>query len=292
MSLTLDRNDRLFSMTVTASLIAHLLVILLVKFGPPDPRTLFNDAPLEIVLVNARAKNAPTQADVLAQQNLDGGGNTDQKLRAKSPFPPEVVDEPTDQMIQEAAQRQAVLEAQQQKLFSQLQNAPRLTPDEQRPQPSEAEKGLNIDAPPRKASEIARLEAEISRNYQAYQEQPRKAYVGARARGVVEARYVEDWRTRIERVGDLHFPKDSRGQKLYGNLRVDVEIARDGSLVSVTVARSSGNPTLDEAARRIVRMSAPFPPLPKGIVDKSGQPADILSITRTWTFTRNDNTLE
>lgn len=292
MPLTLDRNDRLFSMAVTASLIGHLLVILLVKFGPPDPRTLFNDAPLEIVLVNARAKTAPTNAELLAQHNLDGGGNTDQKLRAQSPFPPENVDEPTDQMVQEAAQRQSVLEAQQQKLFSQLQNAPRLAPDDQRPQPSQAEKGLNIEAPPREAKEIARLEAEISRNYQAYQEKPRKAYIGARTKGVVEARYVEDWRTRIERIGDLHFPKDGRGQKLYGNLQVDVEIGHDGTLVGVNIARSSGNKELDEAARRIVRMAAPFPALPKGIVDSSGKAADILSITRTWTFARGENTLE
>jgi len=281
--------NQLFTFTVGVSVLVHVVAIVLVRFSPPDPRTLFNRAPLEIVLVNARSKTAPTKADVLAQANLDGGGNTDEANRhIKTPLPAQQVENPSPELTQ-AAKRQTEQEARLRKLLDQVQNTPKLSADAARANPHPSETPLDLNALRQQASEIDRKEGEIARELAAYQTRPRKAFVGARAKGVVEARYVDDWRIKVERIGTLNYPTDGRGQRLSGKLLITVEIKADGSLGAVTIDRSSGNRDLDEAAKRILRMAAPFPVLPQGILDDTGKPADILSITRAWTFARGDN---
>lgn len=284
-------DNRLFATMVAASLAAHVLLIGIVRFGPVDPRTLFNRAPLDIILVNAHSPRQPLKADQLAQANLDGGGNTDEANRhIKTPLPSQqVVD--AQQELSQASQKVVEAEARQRRLLSNLHDAPSLSADAAHLLPQPADTGLNIDAIKRQASEIARLEGEIARENEAYQSKPHKAFVGARTKGVVEAHYVDAWRLKIERIGTLNYPADGRGQRLSGKLLVTVEIRADGTLGSVEINRSSGNPALDEAAVRIVRQSAPFPPLPQGIRDETGKPADILAITRAWTFARGGNEL-
>lgn len=285
-------NNRLFQITIGLSLLAHVVAITSVRFSLPDPRTLFNRAPLEIVLVNARSKTTPDKPDVLAQASLDGGGNTDElNRRIKTPLPAQAVDNPSVELTQ-ASQQQSEQEARMRKLLDQIQSAPKLAADVNKTAPSTAELRKMLDAQQRQASEIDRKEGEIARELQAYQTRPRKAFIGARAKKVVEARYVDDWRTKIERVGNLNFPMGGKGQRLYGKLLLTVEIHADGSLGSISIDRSSGNTELDEAAKRILRLSAPFSPLPNGILDVSGKPADILSITRAWTFTHGDNEMK
>jgi protein TonB len=131
---------------------------------------------------------------------------------------------------------------------------------------------------------IARLEAQIAREMNAYQERPRRRYIGARAQEVRFARYVEDWRQKIERVGDLNYPQAARELKLQGKLLVTVGVRADGSLDSIDVNRPSGFKALDEGARRIVQLAAPFAAFPADIAKDT----DILYITRWWTFTSAD----
>lgn len=295
MSITLkpfaDPATRVFSFTVLISVVAHAFLILGVGFKLPDPSKLFNRAQLDIVLVNAHSKTAPTNADVLAQANLDGGGNTDElRHRVSTPLPADNIENISDQLVQES-RRQQDLEMQQQKLLSQLKNNPKLAANEAQPKTSTSEAGVNADNLRQQASDIARLEGEVTRDVSAYQSRPRKAYVGGRAKQEATARYIEDWRTRLERVGNLNFPKGANGKRLYGTMQVEVGIKADGTLVSVTVERSSGSKALDDAAKRIVELSAPFAVLPSNIRDSSGKPADILYITRAWTFSSNDNNL-
>jgi protein TonB len=96
------------------------------------------------------------------------------------------------------------------------------------------------------------------------------------------ARYVEDWREKVEKIGNDHYPDEARG-RIYGSLRMTVSIRRDGSLVDSTVDKSSGSPVLDRAARRIIKLAAPFPPFPPEIA----RDTDVLEITRTWIFTND-----
>jgi protein TonB len=131
---------------------------------------------------------------------------------------------------------------------------------------------------------MARLRAELSKEFSAYQERPRKQFVGARAQEDRFARYVEDWRGKIERVGNLNYPDEARRQKLYGTLVLTVSVRRDGSVDSIEVNRSSGFRLLDQAAIRIVELAAPFSRFPPDIAKDT----DILAITRTWSFTTGE----
>ncbi len=128
---------------------------------------------------------------------------------------------------------------------------------------------------------IARLQARIDKEWDDYQKRPRKRFIGARAKEYRFARYVEDWRLKMERIGTLNYPQDARRDKIYGSLQLTVEIRSNGSLVSVHIDRSSGYKVLDDAAIRIVHLAAPFAPFPPDIAKDT----DILGITRIWTFT-------
>jgi protein TonB len=130
--------------------------------------------------------------------------------------------------------------------------------------------------------EMIQLQGQISRRMEDYNKRPRRTFIGARAKEFRFARYLDDWRLKIERIGELNYPSTARG--VYGSLLVTVEIRVDGSLEKVEINRSSGHKALDQAALDIVRLAAPFSPLPPDIA----RDTDILSITRTWTFTRAD----
>ena len=132
-----------------------------------------------------------------------------------------------------------------------------------------------------KALEIARREAEINKNWDAYQKLPRRKFTGARTQEYRFVKYIEDWRIKVERVGNLNYPEEVRLNKIHGSLMLSVSINADGSLENITISKSSGQPVLDAAAIRIVKLAAPFEPLPPEI----SKDTDILTISRTWTFT-------
>jgi protein TonB len=132
--------------------------------------------------------------------------------------------------------------------------------------------------------EAMKLEAQIAKDMEAYQKRPKRRFVGARAEEYRFARYVEDWRLKIERIGNLNYPAAAREQKLYGSLLLTVSIKSDGSVEQIEVNRGSGSRILDAAAVKIVEMSAPFAPFPQDIK----RDTDILHVTRTWSFTKAD----
>jgi len=121
-----------------------------------------------------------------------------------------------------------------------------------------------------------------------YSTRPRKAFIAGRAKTESTARYLENFRARLEQVGNQHFPTDAQGRRHYGSLQVTVGIRRDGTLDDVMVESSSGDKVVDDAIGKIVRLAAPFAALPASIGDITGKPADILYITRTWTFSPDD----
>jgi len=277
---------------LVVSVLMHAFIIFGIGFVLPDRSPVKNTAPpLEVVLVNAKSQVKPLKADALAQHNLDGGGNVDTPRRAKSPAPVIPEDKPTRELA--AAQKQvAVLEEQARKLLVQQKAAAQVTPPAAEPrqeaQPVENRRPLPTATELMQRSlEIARLEAQIARDWDSYQERPRRRFIGARTQEFRFARYIEDWRQKVERVGELNYPQAARTQRVYGSLVVTVSIKADGSLEKVDINRSSGQQILDDAAVRIVRLAAPFAPFSSDIAKDT----DILSITRTWTFTRADQLL-
>ena len=246
------------------------------------------DAPhnvMDVVLVNARTATKPVKADALAQANLDWGGNTDQKLRAHSPFPA-VEDKDPSRELKAAESRMKQLELEAKELMTRMKSQAQVQQVEVVPQgqtKADAQARDLVD----KSLEIQRLEAQIRRDYQAYQERPKRKFVGARASEYRFAQYVDNWRLKIERIGNLNYPEEAKSRNLYGSLQLTVAIKADGEVESVEINRSSGHKVLDQAAIRIVRLASPFDRFPANIKADT----DILHITRTWTFTRADQVL-
>ena len=280
----LDRQSRVLTVSVAISILLHA-VLLTIHFRFPDAlRWNSSNQPLEVVLVNAKTRERPDRAKALAQANLDGGGNVDDRRRATTALPTTNPREPGRDLA-EMRRRQRELEARQQQLLAQAR---------------EARASVSADAEGRKTSEeptpqvsgrdmadrslaMLNLQAQIDRQTKAYQERPRKRFIGANTREYRFAQYEEEWRTKIERVGTVNYPAEARG-KLYGTLRLTVTIRADGSVVSVELDRPSGLKVLDQAAFRIVQMAAPFAKFPADI----RKDYDQLVITRTWFFAQGD----
>ncbi|MEW5708602.1 MAG: TonB family protein [Pseudomonadota bacterium] len=278
------------AVAVGISVALHAFVAFGVGFKLPDPSKVVNTAPpIEVILVNARTREAPAKVEAYAQANLDGGGNTDAPRRAKSPLPAKQKDTPSMELAQ-AARRVQELEQKAKRLMAQVkEQAPPAPP------PAEPKESEKVEEPPQpelpdaselmaRSMQLARLQAQIEKDWESYQKRPRRKFIGARATEYRFARYVEDWRMKIERVGNLNYPDEARRNKIFGNLVVTVSIKSDGEVEKVEINRSSGHKVLDEAALRIVKLAAPFAPFPENI----RKDTDILVISRTWIFTRSD----
>jgi len=279
----LDDQQRLLSAAIAASIALHA-ALLTVHFKFPDTlRWQAKSEPLDVVLVNAKTTQKPEKAEVKAQANLDGGGNVEERRRARTPLPA-TAHKPAGRDLAEAQRRVQQLEAQQKQLLAKAAEAKALAPREEPKAPS-------AEAPPlpsgRDLADLSlaamRLQAQIDKRVEEYQKRPRKRFIGARATEYRFALYEESWRAKIERVGTLNYPAEARG-KLYGNLRLTVTLRPDGTIERVELDRSSGLKVLDEAALRILQIAAPFAAFPAEIVKDT----DLLVITRTWFFAQGD----
>jgi len=268
----------------SVSILLHAIIIFGVSFKLPDLSNLAAQPPLEVTLVNAKTQARPKIADTLAQANLDGGGNTDARRRARSPLPVPVEDKRGAELTM-AQKRVEQLERDAKRLMTQTRSKIAVPPRLEAPQPKEEPQVVpSASDIVSRGMEIARLEAQIAREWENYQQRPRRRFIGARAQEFRFARYIEDWRAKVERVGELNYPQAARDQRIYGSMVVTVSIKSDGSLERVEINRPSGQRILDAAALRIVQLAAPFAPFPADIA----RDTDILSITRTWIFTRSD----
>ncbi len=269
-----------------SSIAVHALLIVGLGFKMiPKPDW---DAPhnvMDVVLVNSKSAAKPVKADALAQANLEGGGNTDQKLRAKSPFPAVDPKDPSPE-LKAAESRMKQLESEAKELMTRMKSKATVA-ELSEPVPGPAKSDAEARDLVQKSLEIARLEAQIAREHQAYQERPKRKFIGARTSEYRFAQYIDSWRQKIERIGNLNYPEEAKARKIYASLQLTVAIKADGEVESVEVNRSSGHKFLDQAAIRIVRLAAPFERFPDNIRTDT----DILHVTRTWTFTKGDQVL-
>lgn len=277
------KQDRRLWLALGISLIVHALLLFL-NFKFPDASKAFREKAMDIILVNAKSARKPHDAHALAQANLDGGGNTDEDRRAKTPLPPTPQKNDGDD-IQQMQRRVQELETAQQRLLTQaksLRNIAAATTTNEQPVPAlPIVSGLDLAE---SARAMARLEGEISKTADEYSKRPRKKFVGARTEEYGLAAYLDAWKQKIERIGTLNYPPEARG-KLYGAVVIFVELrAEDGSLYNAEISRSSGHKVLDQAALRILRMSAPFGAIPEQALGG----ATVLSFARTWYFTQGD----
>ncbi|HYT47971.1 MAG TPA: TonB family protein [Burkholderiales bacterium] len=276
-------NDRVLGAALGLSILLHA-ALLAIHFRTDALRWKPANQPLEVVLVNAKTRDRPARSDVLAQANLDRGGNVDERRRARTPLP---VTEPRSpgKDLAAAQRRRRELEAQQQRLLAQTRESATHVPKETVRQAPTDEPAAQPNG--RDLADLAlaamRLQAQIDKRIDEYQKRPRKQFIGANASEYRFAQYEEDWRIKVERIGSLNYPPGARG-KLYGNLRLTVTIRPDGSVETIELDRSSGLEVLDAAAFKIVRMATPFAAFPANI----RRDTDLLVITRTWFFGQGD----
>lgn len=280
--------NRSLSIAVAASALVHL-ALLAVRFAPPDTFQFKPmDAGLEVILVNAKHDRKPLKAEALAQANLDGGGNADAG-RAKSPLPDMRRSEDGENM--KAIQRRIAELEERQRMLTQANKKSHFTssPVKEHTKPKETQPTAQGTDDSESAKEILRREAEIAKRIEDENKRPKKTFISPSTREVGYAMYYDSVRQRIEKTGTLNFPQKD-GRPLYGKLTMSIAIYQDGNIYTadrdggITIERSSGNPALDEAAKRIVRRSAPFGAFAKNM--RSGDKEDVWVLTTRFDFTR------
>lgn len=276
--------DRL-GFTLFVATLLHLALILGVSFTLAKPGQISKT--LEITLSTFKSEEKPKEADFLAQDNQQGSGTLEHKAAPKTteqaPFQDSKVNKVTPAAAPQPTQRKEAVATKTALTTSkpQQQKAPTKQKEEE-PQP-DAQQAPIFDTT-QLSAEIASLEAQLAQEQQLYAKRPKIHRLNAastmRDKG---AWYKDEWRKKVERVGNLNYPEEARRQRIYGSLRMLVSINRDGTLYEVQVLESSGQQVLDQAALRIVRLAAPFAPFTGDLAD-----IDRLEIIRTWRFERGD----
>lgn len=267
-------------LALVISLCLHAALIAL-RFHTPTAQAVRSDSRLEVTLVNARTETAPAQPQVIAQQQINAGGDGADTVAA-SPLPRTVDDSPDQAVLEALRKRQAQLELEQERLYVQLQATQMVPEARDRPDLLQQSDIVGEDSLVRESLVLnARISA-LKERIERYNAQPRQQFVGSAAQEADYAQYVEAWRERIEMVGTEHYPAEARG-KVYGKLRLTVYIKSNGDLLRVEIDQPSEHAVLNLAAQRIVQLAAPFAPLPPAVASQT----DVLAITRTWHFTHN-----
>jgi len=236
--------------------------------------------PLDVILVKNHNPETPEEADYLAQVSQDGGGQSKRRDRPQTPFstPEKITDDGMAPIPQLAASPRMQVEMLEQ-VLSQRESDYQIQ-QSTKPQQSETPQNRANDREVKKNLTIAQLSAEISEELEKYAKRPRKKFITARTKETLAATYMFRWVRRIERIGNLNYPDDARRRKLTGSLVLVVGINKNGSINELILRSSSGHQILDDAARTIVKLAAPFAPITGKLADQ----ADILYITRTWEF--------
>jgi periplasmic protein TonB len=264
-----------------ASFAVHA-VLLTVRFVDPDGfNRVFQDTPLEVILVNARSNEKPEKAQAIAQASMAGGGEA-AKGRATSPLPPSALTELGD-AAEEAQKKIDSMQDQQMVMLAQLQRLLAAMPP---PDPQQDKKNPEAVAREDKRRQLVKLLAEIERRINEENARPKKRYISPATREEVYAIYYDGLRRKIEDRGTQNFP-ELAGQKLYGELTMIVTVNFDGKVLGTEVVETSGNLTLDRRAQAIARAAGPFGKFNDAMRAK----ADQIVVVSRFRFTR-DETLE
>jgi protein TonB len=265
---------------LAVSFAAHA-VLLTVRFVDPEAfKRVFEDTPLEVILVNARGNEKPVKAQAIAQANLAGGGDLD-KGRATSPLPPSAF-VATGDSAEDTERKVDALQEQQTLLLAQIRQELATL---RQPDPKQARNAQQIAREERRR-QLTKLLAEIERRISEENARPRKRYVSPATREEVYAVYYDKLRRRIEDRGTENFPQ-AAGNKLYGELTMILTVNHDGKVIDTEVVQSSGNTTLDRRAQAIAKGAGPFERFNAAM----RQRADQLVLVTRFRFTR-DETLE
>ncbi len=272
----LSNNDSLLIALFIAAVI-HVLIGFGVNFTSPQPETVSRT--FDITLVNMPSQKAPEKATVLAQENQIAEVEQDRKPEPPAPKEPSPSLAEVNPIKKSLPKPVAPKPKVQKKVITQ-KIAEKKIVTATKPEPKEkTEEHPHLSAEMLQ-QQVAQLGAEIRHSQQSPEQDKIKFVDSVSANKYVAAQYMKDWEDKVERTGNLNYPEVAAKQNFSGSLTMDVGVKADGSIYSIRINQSSGNPELDEAAKKIVRMSAPFAPLPLDLLKE----LDVLVITRVWKF--------
>lgn len=266
-----------FMVCLVLALGIHALVLFGVTFGislKPLPRLADT---LDVVLVQWRSEEEPEQADYLAQASQKGGGETTEKSRPAAPLSGQVPStaEGPDALQSPPQEPDTAVEVREIIALDAAPQALQKT-EVERPEPERP----SAEQLMRQSMDMASLKPETNVRREWQSKLPRRQFISANTREYEFASYMSAWVSKVERVGNMNYPSELRRKKLHGDLVLTVGINQNGTVESVDVMRSSGISEIDQAAITIVRIAAPYAPLPDNITEH----VDVLHITRTWRF--------
>jgi periplasmic protein TonB len=269
--------------SVLSSVAFHLLLLFGIGAKLFDPRQFSPPHNImDVVLVNAKSATKPIKADALAQANLDGGGNTDEKRRAATPLP--AIEQSAAKNARQAQETVKQLEQEMKTLMTQVRSTAKIMQGEIAQKATGTPDPASTSDLMQKSIEIQRLEAQIAKEFDSYQQRPKRKYVGGRTQEYRFATYVDSWRQKIERVGNLNYPGQARAKGIHGAVQVTVAIKANGEVEDIEIHTTRADKVLKDAVRRIVTLSTPFDRFPESFK----RDTDILHITRTWIFGPGD----
>lgn len=264
-----------FSFILLLSSIGHAVLIFGVYWQAEDP--LPPSKTLDITLAQFQSDEAPEEADFLAQANQQGSGTLEEKAELSTVEQAQFqANEIREVQQSRETQRQQAEQQSGQTVLSTVQKSWKKNVEDN-PESEAQDAQEEQQSTEQRSADIASLEAELRTERQAYARRPRRRQLTAVAtKASVDAAYLSSWRQKIESVGNLNYPD----LQVYGELTLLVAVQANGTIERLEVRRSSGFRSLDDAAKRIVRLAAPFDPFPEEIRKHT----DILEIIRTWRF--------
>ena len=265
-------------LALAVSVLLHALLLAVRWVDPAQFDRIFQDTPLEVILVNSKANERPDKAQAIAQFSLAGGGDLD-KGRASSPLPPSALTDLGD-TAEEVQRKIESMQAKQMQLLTQIQKQLAAMPPpivaRMAQDPAQAERE-------EKRRQLMNILAEIEKRISAENERPRKRYISPATREEAYALYYDRLRRKIESQGTTAFPA-LRGKKIYGELTMALTVNANGQLLATEVMQSSGNLALDRQAQSIALRSAPF----GRFTPEMRRQADQIVVVSRFTFTRDD----
>ena len=296
--------DRL-GFTLFFAVALHAVTIIGITFTAEDKRP--PQKTIEVTLAQYQQKETPKEADFIAQANQAGSGNSEEKSlpatnqkasfqdqqintlapqqnSAKAPVKEVQQPKPAPQKASPEPQKSIAVSTPKKQVVTTIASKPKQAAAKAaKPEPEKVKAASPGTATSllARSLEIASLQADLDNHREMMARKPRiKRLTSASTQKREDALYLDNWRKKIENVGNLNYPEEARRNKMYGSLRLLVAVNPDGSVKNIEILQSSGRRILDDAAIRIVRLAAPFQPFPV----EMRKSTDILEIIRTWKF--------
>ena len=276
---SLPGDREVIGLAIVIAVVLHVLVITQLSFTGHEAAAPEQAPNLDVILVDWSNEQAPDQADFLAQANQTGGGDNEALERPVAP--PASAEPPAEVQPIAPAQTESVPEPQTQDPVIATESDRALVEQPLEPPVEEASEPMpDARALMQQTRDLVQSTVDPLANERVMPQGPRRKFVTANTQEHLYASYMRTWVAKVERVGNMNYPEEARRRNMEGSLVLSVDVLPDGSIEHIRLLRSSGFDLLDEAAIRIVRLSAPFAELPPEILAE----VDILTIIRTWQF--------